>query len=214
VARTICENLCRKSWIRSCQKKERSIRTNAFVLQVRKRKRNHWRISMSTFLRFTKKFHFGLRRVLGRRTTSLQLHKIRGIIKEMRLLHASRNAASLKATQKHARLLSTLMAYASDLLAFPFRSVALLLCVRNLTIDDDVSMYIVASPTSRSVLVFTMPTRPCTTAFSYCSKRWCEIKGKKGYRWEMIKNKKRRYEWREQNEIETISRYERSSRLL
>jgi len=74
----------------------------------------------------------------------------------------------LKAT--HAHLLSTLMAYASDLLAFPFRSVALLLCVRNLTIDDDVSMYVVASPTSRSVLVFTMPTRPCTTAFSYCSK--------------------------------------------
>lgn len=42
------------------------------------------------------------------------------------------------------------MAYASDLLAFPFRSVALLICVNNLAIDDDVSMYVVASPTSRS----------------------------------------------------------------
>lgn len=65
------------------------------------------------------------------------------------------------------------MAYASSLLAFPFRSVALPLCVRlNLAIDndsddddyddnDDVSAYVVASPTSRSALVFTMPTRPC-----------------------------------------------------
>lgn len=59
------------------------------------------------------------------------------------------------------------MAYASNLLAFPFRSVALPLYVRrNLAIDDDdddndnVSAYVVASPTSRSALVFTMPTRP------------------------------------------------------
>lgn len=44
------------------------------------------------------------------------------------------------------------MAYASNLLAFPFRSVALLVCVNNrLAIDDDdMSMYVVASPTSRS----------------------------------------------------------------
>lgn len=63
----------------------------------------------------------------------------------------------------------TLMAYASSLLAFPFRSVALPLYVRrNLAIDDDdnddddnVSAYVVASLTSRSALVFTMPTRPC-----------------------------------------------------
>lgn len=59
------------------------------------------------------------------------------------------------------------MAYASDLLAFPFRSVALTsLYVRNRAIDDDVSMC-VASPTSRYALVLTMPTRPYvrTTAF-------------------------------------------------
>jgi len=54
-----------------------------------------------------------------------------------------------------------------SLLAFPFRSVALSICVRrNLAINDDndnddVSAYVVASPTSRSALVFTMPTRPC-----------------------------------------------------
>lgn len=62
------------------------------------------------------------------------------------------------------------MAYASNLLAFPFRSVALPLYVRrNLAIDDDddddanddnVSAYVVASSTSRFVLVLTMPTRP------------------------------------------------------
>ncbi|KAL6268782.1 hypothetical protein P5V15_001907 [Pogonomyrmex californicus] len=61
------------------------------------------------------------------------------------------------------------MAYASSLLAFPFRLVALPFCVRrNLTINDDdnddnddMSAYVVASSTSRSALVFTMPTRPC-----------------------------------------------------
>lgn len=64
------------------------------------------------------------------------------------------------------------MAYASSLLAFPFRSVALPLCVRlNFAINndedddddnnEDVSAYVVASPTSRFALVFTMPTRPC-----------------------------------------------------
>lgn len=73
--------------------------------------------------------------------------------------------------------------YASSLLAFPFRSVALPLYVcRNLAIDyndddnydnvDDLSAYVVASPTSRSALVFTMPTRPCmhATPFSCCLK--------------------------------------------
>lgn len=100
-----------------------------------------------------------------------------------------------KPHKKHACTLPTLMAYASDLLAFPFRSVALLLCVQNLAIDDDVSMYVVASPTSRSALVFTMPTRPCcTTPSSCCSKRWCERKGKKSCRREMMGKEKRKCE--------------------
>lgn len=88
----------------------------------------------------------------------------------------------------------------------PFRSARLPypLCVhRNLAIDDDgiddddnVSVYVVASPTSRFALVFTMPTRPCMyNAFLVLSENIMRNGRERKYqvwrRWEMSTRKKR-----------------------
>jgi len=129
MVRTICENRCRKSWTRSWQRRGRIIKNNVHVPSFKLIMRREEKITVNLFvdpslLEGSISMDFGLNSACPRTSSDEFTITIIGSAARKDLL--PRGAISLK-LQKHIRWFTiTFMAYASSLLAFPFRSVALL----------------------------------------------------------------------------------------
>lgn len=140
-------NLCRRSWTHSWQKKERTIRNRKCCcpsnLHDKYKRENSSKIKIfSTSLNFSRSILLtpSIRRVLGRRAMSFSIiHRARSTWRRVSI----RNVASFWSheKQKHARwFTTTLLSWPMLRICLPFHSVALIIYVRNLAIDDEMMM--------------------------------------------------------------------------